>query len=235
MRRRKLIKTAGVLGLGTLLSNGSIFLPGTSYAFQEHGKAKLLGDDDKPLKASSLKPKENYIFFYPFRATPCLLVDLGEKVAAQQVPTADGGMFDWKGGAGKSGGLVAFTAICSHMQSHPTEFFSPIQYDEKLGNIHCCVHRSLFEAKGGGKVLTKPAEKPLAMITLEWDKASDEITATGVLGPDTFDLFFRQFKLDIRARYGSTMNAKQSVESCPVQTLAKYSGTVLACPNIPLE
>lgn len=233
MRRRDFVKACGAAGLMASAS-GRLFFPldGT-YAVGKYARVRLDNVRGEPLRIAAILPKTNYLFFYPYRSTPCFLLNLGRRIGPVSVPLEGGSNYQWSGGVGPGDKIVAFTAICSHNQAHPTPLISHIKYDHELGSIHCCVHRSEFNPALGGKRLSGAAEQPLAAVLLEWDMAKDELWATGVLGPETFQLFFRQFKRDLRERYGSSLDAKKEITETAVQTLKSYSANLVSCPRVP--
>src|SRR4051812_31595266 len=65
-----------------------------------YARALLVDDLGRPLKASSLKPQVNYVFQYPFEATPVFLLDLGKPAAPQSLSTRDREAYAWPGGVG---------------------------------------------------------------------------------------------------------------------------------------
>ena len=44
-------------------------------------RARLVDERGKPLRAATLVADRNYIFHYPFRGTPCFLINLGKPTA----------------------------------------------------------------------------------------------------------------------------------------------------------
>lgn len=230
MRRRDVIRICGALAVGQGLA---LFprLQGVAFALTRYNRARLLLPSGEPLKASGIEKEVNYLFFYPFNATPCFLLKL-DGVQPAEIFTADGAIYRWGGGVGPEKNLVAFTAICSHTQTHPTPAMSAIKYDPGQKIIHCCAHRSEFNPAAGGAAMAGPTTKPLAAITLDWDKKTDELRATGVLGPETFGLFFKQFKRDLKEWHGNMATAREAVTECKVGLLKDYSPTLITCPRL---
>lgn len=70
---------------------------------RSYGRVQLLDDVGKPLKASNLKPQTNYVFHYPFEATPVFLLDLGKPAAATQLQTRDKQSYQWPGASARAG------------------------------------------------------------------------------------------------------------------------------------
>ena len=185
----------------------------------------------EPLRAGGLELQEDYLFFYPFESTPCLLVDLGRPLPATEVPIrAQSGGYAWPGGTGPGRSVVAFTAICPHAWAHPERAFSAVAYyrpgqraavaggRDRL--IVCCVHGSGFDPEAGGRVEQGPAEIPLAAVVLSWDRQADRFVAEGLLGIDSFERFFGTFQGKSRAPVtGRT----------PVMRLRDYSAVVARC------
>src|SRR5436190_9549277 len=66
-----------------------------------YSRARLLDAKGAPLHARTIPANRNFIFHYPFAATPCFLLNLGRPVeAAVKLKTADAGDYEWKGGVG---------------------------------------------------------------------------------------------------------------------------------------
>jgi len=175
-----------------------------------------------PLAAARLSPHLAYCFLYPYVSTPCLLIDLGEPVERREVAG------DTRpGGVGPDRSIVAYTAICPHEWSHPEPEFSPVGYVGPgehavlAGNrdrlIVCCSHGSVFDPAAGGRVEQSPARSPLASIRLDWDAAADELAATGVSGPTSFEQFFASFARERRPVSGP-------VRVVPLQAFSKVVG-----------
>src|SRR5689334_14322778 len=88
----------------------------------------LTGDDGNPFKGSALKPLTNYVFHYPFHATPVFLLDMGKPVPPQSVSTHNGDAYAWPGGVGVGRSVVAYSAICAHRLVYPTRDVSFISF-----------------------------------------------------------------------------------------------------------
>src|SRR4051812_31912328 len=81
---------------------------------RSYQRALLVDEHGAPVKASSLAPLTNYVFHYPFVATPVFLLDLGKAAAPQVLSTRDRDPYEWPGGVGPKKSIVAFSAICAH-------------------------------------------------------------------------------------------------------------------------
>ena len=199
--------------------------PPTSYA-----RVLLATPADEPIRVGALETEEEYLFFYPFVSTPCLLLDLGRPVTATEVPVRGRAGYAWGGGVGPRQSIVAFTAICPHEWTHPERAFSAIGYARSgqgaivVGGrdrlVVCCAHGSAFDPDVGGRVEQGPAEVPLAAVALSWDPPDDRLFAEGVLGRDSFERFFRAFARRSRAIV---------VGRAPVVPLREYSAAVARC------
>lgn len=239
MKRRTLIKMCGASMMMAQLAPMSFLKPGKVMAVEEYGKVRLLDKEGNPLKASTIPAHTSMIFHYPYKSTPCFLLNLEKAVKKAQVPTFTDSDYTWPGGVGKNNSIVAFTAICSHNQTHPKQGEAQIRYEPDRGAIHCCSHKSDFwpaaggalNADGSADISNYPgaAEEPLAAIILEWDEATDEILAKGVIGPEFFRKFFRRFRRDLRKQYGSTSAAKESAQQSRVMLFSEYSGDDMVC------
>jgi len=61
--------------------------------------ARLVDPTGRPLAPNDLEVGVNYVFHYPYVATPCFLLNLGQPVAGQQdLKTEDGRHYRWPGG-----------------------------------------------------------------------------------------------------------------------------------------
>jgi arsenite oxidase small subunit len=230
MRRRAFLGCSAVAGLAGLRGAWPIASPGAAEAQLQPGpRTRLLQDDGSPLRAADLAAHTDHIFFYPFESTPAFLIDLGKPVPPADVPLRTGGSYAWPGGTGRGGSVVAYAAICPHTYTHPTReaamihYFAPDQpatVAQRAAVITCCVHGSAFDPARGAVPLQPPAELPLAAVLLEWDAATDGLTATGVAGRPVFEEFFRSFPRSVRREAGATTT---------VWELARYTRGVLPC------
>ena len=203
-----------------------------------YGRARLVDSFRRPLRAASLVAQRNYIFLYPFAATPCFLLNMGKPVpGAATLQTTDAQPYQWPGGVGRGKGIVAYSAICSHKLSYPTRQLSFISFQgagEKSttgkdgGLIHCCSEHSRYDPAQGAKVLSGPAPQPLATILLEHDERADELFAVGTLGGEMFNDFFAKYEFRLGMEYGS--KAKALVEGeCMVSELTSYCRQQISC------
>ena len=220
MDRREFVKGC-VFGVG-LICEARQVAAGTP---AEYPRVALADADGAALRASALRPHEAYRFFYPYVSTPCLLLDMGALIMPVEAAAGD----PRPGGVGPGRSIVAYTAICSHEWSHPAPEFSPIHYlapgqrDVLVGDrdrlIVCCAHSSAFDPAAGGRVAQSPARLPLASVVLEWDEASDGLSATGIRGPESFERFFTAFDRE----------RKLVAEPARVIPLSAYSRKVAKC------
>src|SRR5262249_16710326 len=165
-----------------------------------YARSLLVDVHEEPVKASRLLAKTNYVFQYPFAATPCFLLNLGR--AATGVGTmrrADGETYRWDGGAGPSRPIVAFSASCAPKLAYPPREVSFIRFQRERsptsdGNvIHCCADHSVYDPAAGARVLSGPAPQPLAAILLDYDASRDELYALGTAAAEQFDAFSRKY------------------------------------------
>ena len=207
MKRREFVKlcasaVAGVNASPELLAAGKREL----HFYERVALIDL--NSQKPMRASSLEVGETYLFHYPFVSTPCFLIDLGRPVTSQEnLETHDGDRYYWPGGVGPNRSVVAFSAICAHKMSHPSQSVSFINYrrgttsyrdhDEKVvqdaGVIYCCSEKSVYDPALGGQVLGGPAPQPLAAIALDYVEAEDSFYATATIGGEMFEKYFDVF------------------------------------------
>ncbi len=205
-------------------------------SFKPYKKALLVKENGEPIRPEDVSPLKEYIFFYPYRSTPCLLMDLDSEVKPVKVKAKNGESYMWPGGVGPKRSIVAFSAICSHQLSYPTPDQTFINYYPKgkvakvAGRdrvIQCCAHMSAFDPARGGEVIGGPAPFPLTAIVLSYEDG--KIYALGTLGREVYEDFFDVFKPDLRRLYGSSRRAKELVDRCVVMDITSYTKDVIRC------
>ena len=235
MDRRHFIKLCGTTLL-LVRSQARAWASEPAAPLQRYARVALVDGEGRPVRAAKLAKDETYVFFYPYAGTPCYLIRLGTLIESENLTTADGRRYDWTGGVGPGRDVVAYSAICSHLMTHPTRAASFINYhaaaDELSGRrnvITCCAHGSVFDPARGAKVIAGPAPQPLAAIALEHDPSSDGLFAIGTFGGEQFREFFKDFKRELRDEFGRGQ-AKQAVDGqAVVVPLAEYSRQRIHC------
>jgi arsenite oxidase small subunit len=214
MKRRDFLFLCG--GGALLASANPGWLLAAEAEPEHYGRARLVTADGQPLAAAQLAGTGGYIFHYPYVSTPALVLDLGRKVP---------------GGVGATGGIVAFSAICSHQFAHPKAALSAINYhpgaNDAPGRINCCLHGSGFDPARGGAVVAGPAPTPLTAIVLAQE--GDALVALGTRGPEVYGAFFDSFKRELRKQYGRS-GVKQMAEGDATAVAAQdYSAQRVMC------
>jgi len=201
-----------------------------------YSRARLVDPARRPLRARSLAVNRNFVFHYPFAGTPCFLLNLGAPTRpAAELKTADGDAYEWTGGVGPDRSIVAYSAICPHRLTYPTREISFISYREEKSAgsrfahvIHCCSEHSQYDPAEGARVLAGPAPQPLAAILLDYDPETDGLFATGTLGGEMFNEFFRKYEfrltLDTNGRFRAAVEAE-----CVVSELTDYCRQQVKC------
>ncbi len=203
--------------------------------------ARVLLTDERgdPFRASRLTAQTNYVFHYPFEATPVFLLNLGRPVAGHTLATKTQDSYAWPGGVGAGKSVVAFSAICAHQLVYPTKDVSFISFRKgaaihaKTPNagsdlIHCCADHSQYDPAQGAKVLSGPASQPLCAVLLEHQPQDDTLTAYATLGGELFDDFFKKYEMKLSLDVGS--KAKHSVQSrAVVRELDKFCRNPIKC------
>jgi arsenite oxidase small subunit len=206
MRRRTFIQVcAATAGAASVPA-----FPANDARPRRYSRARLDDDNGRPLRAAQLPVDRTLIFHYPYAATPCFLLNLGRPVTAPaRLKTATDGGYDWSGGVGPGGSIVAYSAICAHQLTYPTREISFISYRTEKSErnrfanvIHCCSEHSQYDPAQGGRVLAGPAPQPLAAILLEHDPDDDTLTAVGTLGGEMFNAFFTKFAFRLSMEHG---------------------------------
>ena len=202
---------------------------------KEYARALLVDEQQRPLKASSLKARSNYVFHYPFEATPVFLLDLGKAAGPQSLSTRKHDSYAWPGGVGPKRSIVAYSAICAHQLVYPTKDVSFISFRPTRATrgvrddlIHCCAEHSQYDPARGAQVLSGPAEQPLCAVLLTHDPKEDTLTAYATLGGELFDEFFRKYQAKLSFEVGaSAVNpvARQAV----VRPLEKFCRNTVQC------
>lgn len=117
-----------------------------------------------------------------------------ELEAALRVATS-GVTYEYPGGVGPDGNIVAFSAICQHLGcpfpalrfyapgKQPPTPTNPPEVGERGGMFHCLCHGSAYDPARAAAILTPPTVKPQPAIKLEWDPRTDELYAVDVVGP----------------------------------------------------
>ncbi|HEY8250037.1 MAG TPA: twin-arginine translocation signal domain-containing protein [Burkholderiales bacterium] len=201
---------------------------------QFYSRARLVDEKGAPLRAAAIPVHRNFIFHYPFAATPCFLLNLGKAVKPAQLKTVAGEPYEWKGGVGAVRSVVAYSAICAHRLSYPTKDISFISFRteksarNRIANvIHCCSEHSQYDPAEGARVVAGPAPQPLATILLEHDLKTDELHAVGTLGGEMFGEFFDRFGFKLQLEHGTPRAAVSG--SCVVQELDNYCKQQVKC------
>jgi len=203
---------------------------------RRYARVKLVDPGGRPLKSKALPVGHNLIFHYPYAGTPCFLLNLGRPArTAARLATADRRTYEWQGGTGANGGIVAYSAICAHQLTYPTREISFISYrpEKTPGNrharvIHCCSEHSQYDPSDGGRVVAGPAPQPLAAVLLDYEPAADELYAVGTQGGEMFDAFFAKYAFRLGLEYGGT--ARAAVEgTCVVSELERYCRQQVKC------
>ncbi len=233
--RRSFIKACAAFAALSAASSSRFAPP--AFALEDAPKVKLAGKDGKPIKAGKLVPHENYMFFYPYISTPCLLLRLGTRTPRDIEHTGEGGTpYKWPGGAGKEGDVVAYSAICTHALTADSKQASFLTHSKGMNRITgheraitCCAHASVFDPALGAKVLTGPAPFPLAAVQLEYDVATDELTAVGFVGTELFEKFFASQKEDLIAEFGRGGYKEMVTGQAAVLPIKEFSKDVIQC------
>jgi arsenite oxidase small subunit len=184
----------------------------------KYANSILTDEHGQVFKASAVKPLTNYLFHYPYIATPCLMLNLGRDV----------------GGAGRGKSIVAFSAICSHKLAYPAREVSFIRFQAKASSrseaerIHCCADHSVYDPARGASVVTGPAPVALATVLLEFDAKTDSLKAVGVSGVDQFDAFFAKYDFKLSMEFGN--RARSAVAGTTrLQELTQFCRNVAQC------
>lgn len=242
MDRRRFIKLCATAT--ALVASRPATLAATPGPLKPARPSRLVHQDGSPLVPTDLEVGRSYVFHYPYLATPCFLIDLGEQVdPTDGLTTEDGRQYRWRGGAGPGRSVVAFSAICAHKMTYPTPAVSFINYrhtpvgyvdeqrrrNERERVIYCCSEGSAYDPAAGGRVLGGPARQPLAAVALGYDGDEGNFVATGTYGGDMFERFFDKFGFQLALQH-RTDDIRRPVEgSTAVMPLEEYSASFRQC------
>ena len=198
-------------------------------------RALLVDDSGQPIAASRLQPQTNYVFHYPYEATPVFLLDLDRAATPQSLSTRDRDSYAWPGGVGPKRSIVAYSAICAHKLVYPNRDVSFISFRKTRaqrgvqdGLIHCCSEHSQYDPARGAQVLSGPAVQPLCAVLLTHDAQADTLTAYATLGGELFDDFFKKYEMKLSLDVGP--KARNAVAGQSVVTeLSKFCRNSIQC------
>lgn len=236
MRRREFVKACAI-GAGCASLAPASLLADRDLRPRYYERVRLVQPGGQAVRAAELASRRNYVFSYPYRATPAFLFDLGAPATpSQTLRTEDGVSYQAHHGVGADGSIVAYCAICAHKMAHPTPAVSYIRFREarnsdepETGVISCCAENSLYDPLRGAQVLDGPAKQPLAAILLEHDAASDELFAVGTLGGEMFERFFSEFEARLSLEYPQGDARAPVSGDVTVETLDRYSSNIMRC------
>lgn len=233
MKRRGFLSTcAAASGAATL---GAWPQAWATMPARTYERARLTDVHGKPLRARDLVAETNYVFQYPYVATPCFLLKLRRPVVAATLKREDGAAYAWSGGVGADRTIVAFSAICAHKLAYPTRDVSFIRYQKERSTtsggavIHCCADHSVYDPAQGARVVAGPAPQPLAAIVLDYDPATDALAAVGTVGAEQFDAFFQKYEAKLGFEYGNGQARAPVGPASVVRELAAYAKTTIQC------
>ncbi|MCC6378979.1 MAG: (2Fe-2S)-binding protein [Burkholderiales bacterium] len=233
MKRREFLGACGVMAgaAGLTCPSGA----GAQVETRRYPPALLVDIHGVPIQAAKLAAETNYVFQYPFAATPCFLLRLAKPSAGPATLRREGGgRYQSPGGVGPGRAVVAFSAICAHKLAYPTREVSFIRYQRDRSStsagsvIHCCADHSVYDPVEGARVVSGPAPQPLAAIVLEHDPATDRLAATGTVGAEQFEPFFAKYEMKLALEYGG--RGRRPVEGTTVvRELAQYCRNTIQC------
>lgn len=156
--RRDFFKISGGVVAGAGMAVSGVATAAPSAANNTHATLTY------PRKAIALsrgmKVNAAHSFNYPDEDSPCVAVKIGEPVP---------------GGTGPDKDIVAYSIQCTHQGC-------PVFYDGTEKKFKCPCHYSMFDAEKQGQVICGQAPTKLPQIVLEYDAATDAVTAVAVDG-----------------------------------------------------
>jgi len=234
MERRGFLRACTLAGgAGALAANLGAWADASP---RYYAKTRLVDIHGAPIRIAALAADTNYVFQYPYAATPCFLLKLSR--APSQVPALrreDGATYAWNGGVGPGRNVVSFSAICAHRLAYPTRDVSFIRFQKERSAtsdgsvIHCCADHSVYDPTAGARVVAGPAPQPLAAVLLTHDAERDEVHAVGTLGAEQFDAFFEKYQLKLSLEYGERRMRAPAADTSVVRELENYCKTTIQC------
>ena len=238
MKRRSFVKACGAgVSCAALAASLPHALSEAAASMRRYPRVLLTNGSGQPLQASALTPGKQWIFAYPFKATPAFLINLQAPVEpVDGLVTETGEPYRWPGGVGPAQTVVAYSAICAHKLAHPTPSLSYISYrparaaeDPPAGLITCCAENSRYDPARGAAVINGPARQPLATIVLEHDPSTDALYATGTVGGERFNQFFDEFSLRLELEYPNGDATEMADARATATPLEAYCDNVMGC------
>jgi Rieske Fe-S protein len=136
---------------------------------------------------NGIKLRTWYLFSYPTKDIPCLLVKTGKSLPSGVGPDRD---------------IIAYVMICQHARYYGTIYIPPkeVRDPEKLtylktvppnilelypdkNLLYCPAHAGIYDLEKDGEVLAGPPFCSLCKVVLEYDEASGDIYAVGLSPP----------------------------------------------------
>lgn len=234
MDRRQFVETCSA-GVACLSAAAALPAFAADARPKAYARSVLTNEYGDPIKASQLQIQTNYVFHYPFEATPVFLLKLDKPALPQTLSTKRKDSYTWPGGVGPQRNIVAFSAICAHQLVYPTPQVSFISFRKSKAKkgvadnlIHCCAEHSQYDPAQGARVLNGPAEQPLCAVLLEHDPQADTLTAYATLGGELFDEFFRKYEFKLSLDVGP--QAKHAVAGkAAVWELERFCRNPIQC------
>ncbi len=237
MKRRSFVQACAATAIA--VHHNPLLLAGPAAAGRLHQPVRLVDRDGKPIRPGDLAPHTNYVFRYPYQATPCFLLNLNRPTEANvRLQTGNGSEYVWRGGVGPQRSIVSYAAICTHRLTHPTRHVNFIGYrpsqnpgaDPGDNRIVCCMEYSSYDPARGAEVVSGPAPHALTGILLDYDEQADEIRAVGTTSEELLERFFSQFQMQLELTYGGFDKARAPVtESAIVLPLNEYTDNDMPC------
>jgi Rieske Fe-S protein len=200
-----------------------------------YARVMLVDERGDVLRARKLKPQVNYVFHYPYEATPVFLLNLGKVAPPCALSTRDSEPYAWPGGVGPGRSIVAFSAICAHKLVYPTRDVSFISFRKDRARkgvqdnlIHCCAENSQYDPARGAEVLAGPANQPLCAVLMQYEPAADSLTAYGTLGGELFNEFFSKYQVKLSIDVGRTAR-NMVMGQAVVRELTSYCKNAIQC------
>jgi hypothetical protein len=174
----------------------------------------------KPMMLSSLKEDKAYLFFYPYKSTPVILI----KHEDEQNSSLQS--------------LYAYSAISPERLSYPNREISLVDYyQNSLGDqeIRFCDTKESYQLFSGEYIPfedeNSSQKDPLLRINIQKGNKG-QLLVEKIYEKEAYRSFFNSNRKTLEKTYGYLGRAKQENKNITVYPLEKYSTIVVKCNRI---
>ena len=202
-----------------------------------YARARLVDIHGRPIRAAQLAPETNYVFHYPYEATPCLLLKL-------RAPVADAA------DAEARGRQPLRVARRRGPRAHDRRVLGDLRAQARLSDARGLVHPLPARPLGDvGRRASSIAAPTTASTIRRRARAScrgprrsrsrrscsstiaatDELFALGTVGAEQFDAFFDKYEVKLALEYGGQGAPRRSATAASCASSPHYCRTTIQC------